>query len=255
MPRRARQHGESALYHVILRGINRQNIFEDESDYQKFIDILEIVKDLSAFKLYAYCLMSNHVHLLIKIVEEPLEQTLKRIGIRYAGWFNYKYVRSGHLFQDRFKSEVVADERYLLTLIRYIHQNPVKAGMCKEAKVYQWTSYIDYLNGGGITDRADVLSMISESEQEGIMKFRELVDEPVAEPCMDIDLERRRFSDIEVREKMKALCGAENISVFQKLEKKEQRDAIIKMRRDGIPLRQIARVTGSSRGVVEKMRS
>ena len=115
----------------MLRGINQQDIFEDEDDYLRFLAIIRECKDISKFELYAYCLMTNHVHLLLKTGEEPLELIFKRIGSRYVYWYNLKYQRIGHLFQDRYKSEAVEDDAYFLTVLRYIMQNPMKAGMEK----------------------------------------------------------------------------------------------------------------------------
>src|SRR6056297_3473731 len=121
MARKPRRKSETGIYHVMLRGINKQRIFEDKQDYQKFIDVIKKTKETSDFNLYSYCLMSNHIHLLIKETEEELGEIFKRIGARFVYWYNSKYSRTGHLFQGRFKSEVVESDSYLLTVLRYIH--------------------------------------------------------------------------------------------------------------------------------------
>ena len=95
----------------MLRGINRQQIFENAEDKGKFLNIVRDCKAKSQFKLYAYCLMGNHVHLLLQVEGEPLEQVIKRIGSKYVYWYNTKYQRIGHLFQDRFKSEPIEGKR------------------------------------------------------------------------------------------------------------------------------------------------
>ena len=136
MPRQARRLSESGIYHIMLRGINRQQIFEDPEDYDKFIDVLKACKEVSGFEIYAYCLMGNHIHLLIKPDKEPLELIFKRIGSRYVYWYNWKYNRTGHLFQDRFKSEPVDSDEYFLTVLRYIHCNPVKSGLTDDIFTY-----------------------------------------------------------------------------------------------------------------------
>ena len=133
MPRQARKKSNSGVYHIMLRGINRQLIFEDDEDMQRFIETLKRYKDECGYSLYAFCLMGNHIHLLLKEGEEPISTILKRIAGSYVYWYNWKYGRSGHLFQDRFKSEPVEDDAYFLTVLRYIHQNPVKARICKKA--------------------------------------------------------------------------------------------------------------------------
>jgi len=128
MPRQAREKSEKGIYHIILRGINKQQIFEDEEDYFKFLDTIEKYKTTSGYKILAYCLMGNHIHLLLMTGKESLEKIFKRIGSSYVYWYNWKYGRAGHLFQDRFKSEPVDDEDYLFTVLKYIHQNPLKCG-------------------------------------------------------------------------------------------------------------------------------
>ena len=130
MPRKAREKSESGIYHVMLRGINQQQIFEDEEDYNTFIKILEEVQQKSKFELFAYCLMGNHVHLMIKEGEENIETIFKRIGGKYVYYYNTKYERAGHLFQDRFKSEPIDTDSYFMVVLRYIHQNPIKAKIC-----------------------------------------------------------------------------------------------------------------------------
>ena len=142
MARQARQKSEAGIYHIILRGSNRQILFEDEEDFSKFKSLLSFYKKRCGFALYGYCLMDNHIHLLMKEAENPavlfingkeiefgpgesLETIFKRIGVSYVGYFNRKYKRTGHLFQDRFKSEPIDTDAYLLMALRYIHRNPV----------------------------------------------------------------------------------------------------------------------------------
>ena len=127
MPRASRVKSESGIYHIMLRGINQQVIFEQSEDYEKFTEMLNKYKAISGYKVFAYCLMSNHIHLVIKEEKESIDQIIKRIAGSYVYWYNWKYYRKGHLFQDRFRSEPIEDEKYLLTVIRYIHRNPVSA--------------------------------------------------------------------------------------------------------------------------------
>lgn len=110
----------------MLRGINGQIIFEEDYDKKKFIETIKTYKAISGYKIFAYCLMSNHIHLLIKVEIEDLDLIIKRIAGSYVYWYNWKYKRTGHLFQDRYKSEPVEDDEYFLTVVRYIHQNPMK---------------------------------------------------------------------------------------------------------------------------------
>ena len=134
MARQARKLSRTNIYHVMLRGINRQTIFEDNEDMNYFLSEVKRCKDISDFRLYAFCLMSNHVHLLL---ETNLDMIFRRLGSRYAGWYNRKYGRVGHLFQDRYRSENVETEQYFMTVLRYILQNPMKAGMEKQPGSYR----------------------------------------------------------------------------------------------------------------------
>jgi len=147
MPRVPRKRSKSGIYHVIMRGINRQSIFEEEEDYSKFIQIIQKYKDVCEYRLYAYCLMGNHLHLLLMEGKEPLEQVMRRICGSYVFWYNRKYGRMGCLFQDRYKSEPIEDDAYFLTVLRYIYQNPVKAGLVTSVEKYKWSNYNEYIEG------------------------------------------------------------------------------------------------------------
>ena len=164
MPRTPRQKSESGIYHIMLRGINQQVIFEDDEDYEKFIETLKAYKEISGYKIFAYCLMSNHIHILLKVGKESVDKILKRIASSYVYWYNWKYYRRGHLFQDRFKSEPVEDEGYLLTVIRYIHQNPIKANIVRNIESYEYSSYSEYINtSDGLIDRQYIFSILDKT--------------------------------------------------------------------------------------------
>ncbi|MGB9780231.1 transposase [Caldanaerobacter sp.] len=132
MPRKPRVKRKSGYYHVMLRRNEKKNIFRSNEDKKRFIEILAEKKLGGKFYLTAFCLMNNHVHLMIKEGNEDLSSSIKRIAGIYASYFNKKYDRAGHLFQDRFRSEPVGNESYVIGLVRYIHQKPVKTGLVKE---------------------------------------------------------------------------------------------------------------------------
>ena len=145
MPRQAREESGTGIFHVMMRGINHQAIFEDEEDYYQFINILDRMRvryddegnpSGSNCTYYAYCLMSNYSHILIREREESVGETVKRIASSYVYYYNRKYGRDGHLFKERFKSEPVNDMAYFTVLLRYIHQNLVKAGFADRVKHY-----------------------------------------------------------------------------------------------------------------------
>ncbi len=133
MARKPRIEFHGAFYHVITRGNQRQKIFKDKQDYIRYLAILSDYKERYKYFLYAYVLMNNHVHLLIQTQETPLSKILQGINQRYTIYFNRKYKTIGHLFQGRYKAILCDKDEYLLTLVKYIHNNPVRAGITKES--------------------------------------------------------------------------------------------------------------------------
>jgi putative transposase len=246
MARVARVKGNSGIYHIMLRGINKQLILEDTDDNQKFLEVLKECKLLSKYKIYGYCFMGNHIHLLLKVEEEDLEQIFKRIGARYVYYYNWKYKRSGHLFQDRFKSEPIDDDNYLLTVLRYIHNNPVKAGLSEWADKYQWSSYNEYLKSNNLVDVDFVLGMMNRDE---FINFHKQQDD---ENILDIREDRFRMTDTEAKTIIKEVSGAESITDFLRLSVLERSVFIKRLKERGLSIRQISRVTGVSKGIVEK---
>ena len=143
--RQARKLTQSKLYHVIIRGVNRQDIFLDKQDKGKFKKELKKSKEKFEYLLYAYVLMPNHVHLIIYDKNNNLSKMMHSILISFSEYINKKYERVGHLFQNRFKSKPIEDEEYLKTAVMYIHYNPEKAGIARHNE-YEWSSYREYIN-------------------------------------------------------------------------------------------------------------
>jgi len=139
MPRRPRVEKEG-FHHVINRGVARDNIFLEDKDYEKFLEIVEIAKERYDFTLHSICLMSNHYHLLIETKHRNLSLLIRQINSPYAQYFNRKYKRVGAFWQGRFKNWFVYDDKYLSILFRYIEQNPIKAKLSKKIGEYRWTS-------------------------------------------------------------------------------------------------------------------
>lgn len=249
MPREARRKGSSGIYHIMLRGINKQTIFEDEEDKETFLEILKKYK----YVLYSYCLMDNHIHLLLRELEKPISQSLKRISSSYVYWYNMKYDRCGHLFQERFKSEIVDHDAYFITVIRYIHQNPLKAGMGNNVFEIKWTSINEYLHQGRLIERDEVLYLFSRDKAQAIRLFCEYTQAPNNDQCLD-DKRKVRTTDHEVREYLRTM-RIENNSTIQQMDK-EIRDAIlVRLKQmEGVLLRQLSRITGISKSVIQRAR-
>ena len=148
MPRSPRKISSTGRYHVVLRGNNQFQIFFDEEDYQKFYALLVRYKKECGYKCHAWCMMPNHIHLLIEINEYTLSQIMQRLTTAFVIWYNRKYHRVGHVFEGRFFSEPIESDEYFFKAFRYINMNPVKGGICSKPEEFQHSSYNTYFNSG-----------------------------------------------------------------------------------------------------------
>jgi putative transposase len=175
MARKPRIEFEGAFYHVITRGNQRQKIFKEDTDYQKLLLLLTVYKNRYRYSLYAYVLMRNHIHLLIETRDIPLSKILQGINQSYTLYFNHKYKTVGHLFQGRYKAILCDRENYLLSLLKYIHNNPVRAKIAEKPDAYPWCSHQAYIgkkNPLGVVDTDQVLRMFSESKSRSRRRYR-----------------------------------------------------------------------------------
>lgn len=256
MARQARQQCESGVYHVVLRGINRQDIFYDEEDYQRFLETLATKKSEKQYELYGYCLMSNHVHLLLRENNDSIARIMSRIGTSYAWWYNRKYDRSGHVFQGRYGSECVEDDAYLLTVARYIHNNPIKANLVIAPEDYRWSSIHAYYGSRNypciITESDYILGIMHEKRTEAIQVFRTFMQQENDDQCLDNQIKTRK-TDGEVKAEIEALMNGEPIGKLSGLEKTKRKEILQQIKgSEGVTQRQIARVTGISQSIVFK---
>lgn len=251
MSRCARKLSKTGLYHIIFNGIGRQNIFEEPSDYEKLKEIIRRVKEEMRFELYAYCLMTNHVHLFIKEQNAgEISKIMTKILSHYATWFNRKYERIGALFANRYNSEPVEDERYYLSLIRYIHLNPVKAYMVDNPGSYPYSSYNNYVgNFSDITDIDFLLDMLHEDRKNSINQFIELNTVSDGESYEITD--SRKMSSANVRRIIMSMIDGKKPETIKKMEK-DARNKLIKMlvSEKGISKSALERATGISRGTI-----
>ncbi|OLN33270.1 transposase [Desulfosporosinus metallidurans] len=256
MPRKAREKSQSGIYHVILRGANRQEIFHEDEDSLRFLEIVDKNAKISEMKVFGWCLMGNHVHLLLGEGVEELSVTMKRIGVSFAWYYNWKYKTTGHLFQDRFRSENVENDGYLLTVIRYIHQNPVKAGMVKLAEDWKWSSCHNYYSKTPyslvLLDRDLILTMFSTDRPRAIAMFKEFSEVESDSNCID-DEQRSRMTDEDAElEITKKIAGIE-IAQVKSLPKRQRDEVLRKVKKiEGVTHRQAARIFGVSPNLIFK---
>ena len=251
MARHARKKSSTQTYHVVIKGADRQLLFEESKDYIKYLDILEFYKDQLKFEIYAYCLMSNHVHLLLRHPNTvSLESIFRHINTTYACWFNAKYDRTGFVQDGRYYSEPVESDNALLTIVRYIHYNPSKAGLEKSpGSGYQWSSFNDYTRKtAGLTDTALVLRLLDTPEQ-----FLAMHKIAPSDDCLDIHKFRKRIPDDVAKDIIQQICSCDSATDFQKLTILERNKNIVLLHKRGISIRQINRLTGTPRGVIDRI--
>ncbi|MCQ6278513.1 transposase [Bacillus sp. EB600] len=256
MARGARMKSRSGIYHIMLRGANRQEIFHDDEDCERFLDSIQRFKLKSEMGIYAWCLMSNHVHLLLKEGKEDLSTTMKRIGVSFVWYYNEKYRTTGHLFQGRFKSENVESNRYLFTVIRYIHQNPVKAGIVNQVDGWRWSSCLGYYGKDPyprkLLDHDFILRKLSADTRMAREKFKEFNERNNNDECLD-ENDRRRLTDEEARMGIKELLGVIEIAQVKSLPKLQKNDVLRKVKEiEGLSQRQAARILGVSPNLISK---
>ncbi len=180
MARKPRIEFRGALYHVVTRGNQRQQVFRSRNDYERYLKIVGDYKIQYDYFLYAYILMGNHVHLLIETKEKPLSKIIQGINQRYTMYFNKKYGTVGHLFQGRYKAILCEKDAYLLSLVKYIHLNPIRAKVVKSLLEYRWSSHGSYIRRDrheSIVDIEQVLSIFSKNESKARRLYQNYVGE------------------------------------------------------------------------------
>ena len=257
MPRQQRIRSKSGYYHIMLRGNERKNIFNSDEDKERFLETLCERKQGNRFYLQAFCLMNNHVHLMLSEGVEDVARIMKRITVSYVFYFNQKYKRVGHLFQDRFKSEVVEQNSYALSLARYIHQNPVKAGFVEKAADYKWSSYDCYLNENNdyvkILDTESILSIFSEERKDAVREFERFMNEE-SEECF-IDLEEEVMDEEVAKELFEKMLIEQRLENKNEVKEQFSDSSMIKEFRakSNLSIRKIAAITGLNKDKVHKI--
>ena len=145
MPRKYRI-TDAGFYHVINRGVERRDVFLEEEDFTKFIDLLQFIKEKFKIKIHSFCLMTNHYHLLIETINDNISDAIRYLNSMYSSWFNKKYTRSGHLWQGRFKSYYLYDDAHFWIVSKYIERNPIEAGMVSNIEEYKHQSLFIRIN-------------------------------------------------------------------------------------------------------------
>ena len=255
MARCAREKSVSGIYHIMMRGINRQDIFLDEDDHCYFLKIMKRVQESGGCSVYGYCLMSNHIHLLLQEKGDELSVIMKRIGTSYAWRYNKKYDRVGHVFQNRFQSEPVDTEAYLLGVLRYIHNNPVKAKLVAKPEDYQWSSCQAYYRGqdsAGLVDISFVLPILNSNGEAAIKQFADFMHQENVDQFMDFKAKQHK-SDADLTQAIQELLNGQTVELLQNMDIVMRNKIIREIKAmEGVTQRQIARVTGIHQSIIFK---
>lgn len=253
MPRTSRNFSNSKVYHIILKGIDGQTIFYDDQDRKFFLKQISITKKEFNYIIYAYCLMVNHVHLVIKSEDAFLASLMKSLQVRYVSYFNKKYKRTGPLMQNRFKSKNVENIEYFLEVCRYVHRNLENAGIMY-TQDYQWSSYKEYIGKEKIIDKCVLLHYFNNDIEElkkytlknedidgiGTLVEYEMVDKLVDDQLIHYIMNKFKIENIQ------------DIPSFFK-NKKELEKVLKEISNiEGVNITQVARITRLGRRTIEK---
>ncbi|MDO5132719.1 MAG: transposase [Eubacteriales bacterium] len=245
MPRQARKLSESGYLHVIQRGIGKQLLFETPEDYKYYLRLLECRSREKEVAVCTYCLMENHTHLLLFDKKGKITELMKTIGISYSYYFNQKYERVGHLFQDRYRSEPVESDTSLMRVTRYILNNPMKAGICP-AKEYPWSSYHYFGDRSSFVDWSIMESLAGDKNA-----FAAFIEEKNDDVYLEYDSGCRHDDKWAIEVIHRRLEGRSGTSL-QAMNRVERDKMIRLLKAEGLSVRQLERLTGINRGVIQK---
>lgn len=249
MSKRLSVESKIGCYHVIQRGVAKQILFEDERDYRRYHERLRECVAVFSCEIVAYCLMSNHVHLLIRSSDAAeLSRMMQKLGTGYAKYFNTKYDRSGHVFQGRFHSIPIQSEQQLLACVRYIHNNPVKAKYCKTHKDYEWSSYREYVGKSEVVKVKWLLEIVG-----GVNGFNEISrgkDNYKVGILESTDTIMKRGQKI-INEKLG--YKYDNGFIVNQLSKPVRDEIIYELQRSGMTRKQIELLTGVSKTIQKRV--
>ena len=237
------------MYHVFARGTGRRVIFEDDADREEFVRRLGMLLQQARGDLHAWCLMGNHYHIVASMQIEQLSMFMKRLNGGYARFFNERHGRTGHLFEARYGSEPITSDAQLLLAVRYVHRNPVEAGLSATCD-YPWSSYREYLGTPRFTETSFVLGMY-----DGETDFAKFHEQKGGEAFLDVSDQRsvaRAVTQDEVLARAKSVLGENAFEALPGLPKSERDEHLRRLSQAGLSIRQMELATGVSRGIIQR---
>ena len=242
MPRIARVFGESGYMHVYTRGNGKQILFEDRADYICYLQLLKKYSSETGVAICCFCLMENHVHLLVYDPEKDLSKLMRKLSSAYSGYFNWKYHRTGHLFEGRFNSIPIESREYLVRVFRYILNNPKKSNICR-AEEYPWSSYSRYGYSDSFVDTSVFQELIGDRDDYETFMLTEDEDCPELEGYTRDDIWAKAI----LRDVLRVKSGTE----LQHYDAKARNDALRLLKSRGLTIRQIERLTGINQSAIQ----
>ena len=257
MPRKPRRPSNTGIYHVMIRGNEKKDIFADDKDKKKLVKVLKNTKAEGACNIFAFCIMNNHAHFVMEESGKDISNIMKSINTCYAAYYNRKHDRVGHVFQDRFKSEPVENERYLLQVIRYVHNNPVKAEVVSKPEDYLWSSYRQYIDSDRMQDdfisMEPVLELYGKNKVSAITKLIDFTRGNDEKEFLDV-----HDGDAKSREMHRAIEDFLNSNKIDRDNLKNDlqiRNKLILMLREeyGFSIRSIEKEMGINRNIIQRV--
>ena len=253
MPRIHRNFSRSKTYHIVIKGLDDTDFFYDNEDRVVFLEKIQYSKHKFKYEVYAYCLMTNHVHMVIKVDNDNLSKAMQSLIIRYSRYFNKKYDRKGNFIQNRFFSKNIENQKYFLDVCRYVHRNPEKAGIGKTCN-YKWSSYHEYLGKEDIINKKVLMHYLDNSIENFIHYTNK--EEDINEIMNLADFEMTTsLSDDELIEIIKKIFNLKTTNAIIKYFKNTQNRIKLKELKDirGISQRQISRITMVNRELIRRI--
>ena len=260
MPRKARLTAPGVVHHIMARGLDGMDIFREAADKQFFLSLLAHGILKNNYRCYAWALMDNHYHLLLRTSDQPLSRFMRRLNSVYASYVNKKYQRKGYLFQDRFKSIATQDQHYLEEIVRYIHLNPIRANCChslQSLSTYPWCGHAALVGKvrNNFQNRPDVLKRFSKDAMTAIDKYCEFMEKGLGKENANEIVSMLRKGNEGTADRRKTGCWVIGDSQFVR-EMVESASARLlnlrEYRKKGWTIERLAAMVGEQMGVAQK---
>ena len=241
----------AGYHHIINRGVNRGIVFNNSADKEMFLQIINKAATIHKVTLHDYCLMDNHYHMLIETEKENLSTFIRIVSANYSQYFNKRYKRSGHLWQDRFQSKYITSEEYLYTLIRYIEYNPLEAALAKKVGDYPYTLSSLIFNAKDHYPCSNESLLIKSFDHKSLAEF---LQKPMSEEELDYLKEKQKQKIKKTEDGIKISQSKEFEEHFRNIQNREDRNlAIINAYFDGYTQSSISRYLNVSKSLVSKV--